>query len=66
MSHFADNVLLGIDELDVECELEQIRAVELSDVNALARELLDPPLALAVVGPVSADQFPADGLEVSS
>ena len=66
MGHFADNVLLGIDELDVECELEQIRAVELSDVNALARELLEPPLALAVVGPVSADQFPADGLEVSS
>lgn len=66
MSHLADNVLLGLDELDVEDELVRIREVELADVNALAHELLDPPLALAVVGPVTANQFPADGLEVRS
>ncbi|MBW2281650.1 MAG: insulinase family protein [Deltaproteobacteria bacterium] len=66
MSYLADNVMLGLDYLDVEHELAMIEAVELRDVNALAAELLEPPLALAVVGPVDAGRLPADGFEIPS
>ena len=64
MSYLAENVLLGEAWLDVEYELAKIRAVEKQHVNALARELLEPPLAMAVVGPVSAGQLPAGGWEL--
>jgi predicted Zn-dependent peptidase len=64
MSHLADQVLLGEEPADVELDLEKIEAVRTAEVNALARELLEPPLAMAVVGPVSADQLPPAGWDV--
>ena len=64
MSYLADNVILGLDYLDVEHELAMIEAVDRADVNALAAELLTPPLALAVVGPVAPGQLPEAGFEI--
>jgi predicted Zn-dependent peptidase len=62
-SFIAEQALLGQD-LSFEAELAALEAVTLSDVNALAAELLGGTLAMAAVGPIGAQTLPRTGLEL--
>ena len=64
MAHLAECVLLGAADLSVAADLRAIARVDLDGVNALAGELLAEPLALAAVGPLRAERFPAQGWEI--
>lgn len=64
MGYLAEAVLLGDPDLEIDHEVEKLAAVRAEDVESLAASLLGSDLALAVVGPVSAGQLPADGFEL--
>jgi predicted Zn-dependent peptidase len=62
----AEQALLQEDaSFGFEAELAALERVELRELNALAAELLGGRLALAAVGPISADALPSGGLELS-
>jgi predicted Zn-dependent peptidase len=61
MSRLAKGELLYGDLLSVDELLARVDAVTVDDVNALATELLDQPMSLAVVGPFSQDDFQSVG-----
>jgi predicted Zn-dependent peptidase len=66
MAHLAEQTLLGRDETDVEDLLRSLERVSRSDVNALAADFLDAPLAVGAVGPVRPELFSEVGFEVRS
>ncbi len=59
MSRLAKGELLYGDLVPVNELLDRVDAVTLDDVNALAAELLDRPMSLAVVGPFAGRDFSA-------
>jgi predicted Zn-dependent peptidase len=66
MAYLANLVLQGETHLDLRRDLEVIERVGLAEVNELAAELLDGPIALAAVGPIPAGVLPGSCLELAS
>ena len=64
MGYLAEQVMLGDDDLSLAAELEAVGRVGLEELHELAAELLAPPLALALVGPVSGDRGGPAGWEI--
>jgi len=64
MGYLAEQVMLGDSDLSLETELEAVGRVGLKELHELAAELLAPPLALALVGPVSGDRGGTAGWEI--
>ncbi len=65
MGYLAEQVMLGDQDLSLATELEAVGRVGLEELHELAAELLAPPLALALVGPVSGDRGGSAGWEIS-
>jgi len=57
MSRLAKSEMLYDDDLSVDDLLARVDAVTVTEVNAVAAELLSQPLSLAVVGPFDQDAF---------
>ncbi len=64
MGYLAEQVMLGDDDLSLAAELEAVGRVGLEELHELAAELLAPPLALALVGPVPGDRGGPAGWEI--
>jgi predicted Zn-dependent peptidase len=66
MAHLAEQVLLGSDELELQATLRAFERVSLDEVRELAAALLEPPLAIAAVGPVGDDVLPRSGWDLGA
>jgi predicted Zn-dependent peptidase len=64
MAFIAEHALLGERDISFDAEIAALEAVRHDEIDALASELLEGRIALAAVGPISADALPADGLEL--
>ncbi len=64
MGYLAEQVMQGDSSLSLATELEAVERDGLEELHELAAELLAPPLALALVGPVSSDRGGSAGWEI--
>ena len=65
MAFLAEQVVLGNEQPRLGALLDAVAAVTRDDVNAVARELLPGPWAVATVGAVTPDRLPAAGFGVT-
>lgn len=64
MAFLAEKALLREESLSVTDDLAKLDAVSRASLRELAAQLLDRPLAIAVVGPVDEGQLPANGWDL--
>ena len=64
LGHLAEKALLDEESLDLQADLAEVEYVDLAEIRALAAELLDSRIALAVVGPVEAGALPESGWDL--
>jgi predicted Zn-dependent peptidase len=65
MVFLAEQVLIGASDLELQSSVAAVEAVSAGQVQELAAELLQAPLAVAAVGPVPSGVLPEQGWEVT-